>query len=152
VTKPTRIHFEQDEPLSHTLFAFAERSLPADEVGLVERHEPIESTHARRVGLRELRVPDAIRLLQAEAVDRAISDETKSAPLAGLPQILQEHPMLVRRDHDLVAQLTGQRNPPDDCARRTDIQHLNGQEREHLIRHVAAHEPLEDRARRWPGQ
>ena len=57
-----------------TLLALAQGSVAADEVALVEGDVMAEVRHLRRIRLRELGRPDAVALLQPQAVERAVAD------------------------------------------------------------------------------
>ena len=116
-----RVDLEQHEPPRRSLVARPARGLGADEVALVEGDEPVETAHRRRDVLAELGRPDAVALLEAQAVDRAVADGAKAAGLAGFPELVPERAVPVRRHDDLVAELAGQRDAPDDRPGRADV-------------------------------
>ena len=138
-------HLQEHESLLRTFRTLPQRALTADEVTLVEGDEPVESGHPRRVVLPELRRPDPVPLLETEAVHGPVADQPQAVFSARLSKLVQQRPVPIGRDHDLVAELTGQRDAVDHRLRGPDVHLSDREEREGTVRHVIVRQLAEDR-------
>ena len=103
-----RVDRQQGQATVRLGLACGERRLATDEVRLVEVDEPVQTGHCRRVGLGELRRPDAVALLEPQAVDCAIPDQAHAEWLAHFTEGREQCALLSSGDGDLVSQLTGE--------------------------------------------
>jgi len=99
---------QQREPAGWCRLSGCEHGVAPDERRFVERDEAVETRHGWRVGLSELRGPDAVGLLETQAVDGPVTDQSHAERFTRLAEGRQQFPLLSCGNGDLVAELAGE--------------------------------------------
>ena len=144
-----RIDVEVDEPaLGPALHLRLQRGA-TDEV-VVELEVALHPRLERCVDRAELTEPRAEALLHAQRHQRPETEQGHAVRLAGVPQHVEQRPLVLGRDPDLVPEVARVRHPPDPRRDHPDVDVAERHEREvgrrqrrrrHRLQHVAGARP-----------
>ena len=147
-----RVDFQRRELMrGRRAVAFGESRRPADEFALVPGDPAVHARHPGRIGLGELRRPDAEALFEPEREKGVIAVFAKAEVPARVDQRAPQRPVLERAAVDLIAELADHRNARDPRPNQSDVEDRSGHEGHGGVRDVLMGDALDERARLGPG-